>query len=65
MLLTDEQKSIFIRYLLQNIDSSEKIINQMEKAKIPECLIAHEKQKNAAFFVVANHLDNTETINLG
>ncbi len=65
MLLTDEQKSIFIRYLLQNIDSSEKIINQMEKAKIPVCLIAHEKQKKAAFFVVANHLGNTETINLG
>lgn len=65
MLLTEEQKSIFIRYLLQNIDTSEKIISQMEKLKMPEPLMASERQKKAAFFIVARYLETAETETIG
>jgi hypothetical protein len=66
MLLTDEERRKFAAYLKQNAESGRLIIEQFEKVGgVASMLVAREKQKCAAYLIVARELDATESFTVG
>lgn len=65
MLLTEEQKLIFGRWLELQISTSEGIVKQMEAINTPAALLARERTEQVACKVVLRMITSGESMSLG
>ena len=65
MLLEPDQKAAFVRWLEQQISSSEGIQRQMTTAKFPEALLQRERTECAACKIVLRMITSGEKMTIG
>ena len=64
MLLSAEEKTYFVKYLTQNVESSKAMLDQFKSLPmgIPEPLVEREKKKIAAYLtVIADLMEGEES----
>ncbi len=64
ILLTDQERDRFVRYLDAEIKSSGSIIEQAEKIKVPKVLMDSYRRDIVAMMIVMDRLKSVEVITL-
>jgi hypothetical protein len=64
MLLTEEQKIVFARWLQLQISTSEGIVKQMETINAPAALLARERAEQVACKVVLRMITSGESMTI-
>jgi hypothetical protein len=65
MLLEPDQKTVFVRWLEQQISTSKGIEEQMKLANMPEMILKRERTERAACEIVLRMITSGESTTIG